>query len=221
SVAASLWGMVTPETLFSYHHGLGRVRIYPVFNSVKLVSNGPAQGGDATFWAAFLRRPRPGVRSAAGNEAVIITPVSLADDFHQHALGATPVEFAVEHLLPRTEVEPAGGDGDDDFAAHDLALQMRVGVILTGTVVPVGLWRGIERRELFQPSLVVLVQPRFVVVYENRGGDVHGVAQQQTLLHAAPGHTFRQPGGDVHKSHPGRHIEGKVFRERLHARAPA
>ena len=68
-----------------------------------------AQGGDATFRAAFLRRPRPGVRSAAGNEAVIIAPVSLADDFHQHALGATPVEFAVEHLLPRTEVEPAGG----------------------------------------------------------------------------------------------------------------
>src|SRR5271166_316833 len=99
--------------------------------------------------------------------------------------------------------------------------QMRVGVILTGTVVPVGLWRGIERRELFQPSLVVLVQPRFVVVYENRRGDVHGVAQQQTLLHAAPGHTVRQPGGDVHKSHPGRHVEGKVFRERLHACAPA
>src|SRR5271166_2463567 len=64
SVAASLWGMVTPETLFSYHHGLGRVRIYPVFNSVKLVSNGPAwRGLPAVALGPGLRRclqgPRP------------------------------------------------------------------------------------------------------------------------------------------------------------------
>ena len=61
----------------------------------------------------------------------------LADDLHQHALRPAAVEFAVENLLPRAEVELAVGDGDHDFAAHDLPLQVGVGVVLAGAVVAV------------------------------------------------------------------------------------
>src|SRR3974390_1537079 len=57
---------------------------------------------------------------------------SFADDFHQHALLAPAVELAVEDLFPRAEVEFAGGDGDDDFPAHDLALPVGVGVVFAG-----------------------------------------------------------------------------------------
>src|SRR5882724_11615122 len=64
------------------------------------------------------------------------TPVtSFSKDFRQDALSASPVEFAVENLFPGSEVEFAFGDGDDDFAAHDLALEMRVGVVFAGPVV--------------------------------------------------------------------------------------
>jgi hypothetical protein len=61
----------------------------------------------------------------------------IPDDFHEHALAAVAVEFAVENLFPRAEVQFALRDGHDDFAAHDLAFQVRVGVVLAGAVVMV------------------------------------------------------------------------------------
>ena len=67
---------------------------------------------------------------------------------HPHSLVALAVELAVEDLLPRTEVELALGDRDDDFAAHDLALHVRVGVVFAGAVVRVALRRRVERRQL-------------------------------------------------------------------------
>ena len=63
----------------------------------------------------------------------------LADDLDQDALAAASVEFAVEDLLPGAEVEAAVRDGDDDLAAHDLALEVGVGVVLAGVV-------GVARR---------------------------------------------------------------------------
>ena len=44
---------------------------------------------------------------------------------------------------------------------------------------------GVERGQLLQPLLVVLVQPGLVVVDEDRRRDVHGVDQDQSLLNAA------------------------------------
>src|SRR5271157_2878001 len=81
---------------------------------------------------------------------------SFADDLHQHALLAAAVELAVKDLLPRAEVELAGGDGDHDFPAHDLALHVGVGVVFTGTVVTVGRDR-LMRREFLQPIVIVVV----------------------------------------------------------------
>ena len=63
----------------------------------------------------------------------------FADNFDQRAFAAAAVEFAVEDLFPRPEIEFAVGDGDDDFAAHDLALQVGVGVVFAGAVVAVAL----------------------------------------------------------------------------------
>ncbi len=56
--------------------------------------------------------------------------VLFADDLDQDALAAAAVELAVEDLLPRAEVELAIGDGDHHFPAHDLALEVGVGVVL-------------------------------------------------------------------------------------------
>jgi len=52
----------------------------------------------------------------------------LADDLHQHALSPSAVEFALKYLFPPAEIEAAARDGDDDFPAHDLALEAGVGV---------------------------------------------------------------------------------------------
>ena len=56
----------------------------------------------------------------------------------EDSLAPSAVEFAVENLFPRPEVQFAFGDRDDDFAAHDLALEVGVGVVFTGAIVPVG-----------------------------------------------------------------------------------
>src|SRR5436305_6543179 len=62
----------------------------------------------------------------------------LPNHLHHHPLRPSPVELAVEDLLPGAEVELAGGDGDDNFAAHDLPLEMGVGVVFPGAVVAIG-----------------------------------------------------------------------------------
>src|SRR5688572_5381665 len=74
-------------------------------------------------------------------------PPSLADDLDEDALRPPAVELAVENLLPRAEVETAIRDGDDDLAAHDLPLVVRVAVVLAGAVVVVLVGAGVERRE--------------------------------------------------------------------------
>ena len=90
-------------------------------------------------------------------------------------------------MLPRPQVELAVGDRHDHLAAHDLPLVVGVGIVFAGAVVVVPLRRRIERRQLFQPLVVVAVQPRLVVVDEHAGGDVHRVDQHQAVLHAAFG----------------------------------
>src|SRR3990170_3154334 len=61
------------------------------------------------------------------------------DDLDEHPLRAVAIELAVEDLLPRAEVERAVGGRDDDLAAHDLALVMRVAVVFAGAIVVVAL----------------------------------------------------------------------------------
>jgi hypothetical protein len=100
--------------------------------------------------------------------------LSFTDDLHEDAFAAVAVEFAVEDLFPWTEIEFAVGDGDDDFAAHDLAFEVGVGVVFAGAVVVVLGGRRV-RGEFFEPDFVVVMEPGFVVVDENAGGDVHGV----------------------------------------------
>jgi hypothetical protein len=97
------------------------------------------------------------------------TPHPLPDDLHHHPLAAAAVEFAVEDLFPGAEVEMAFGYGDDYFAAHDLALEVGVGVVLAGAVVLVVLY-GVVRREFFEPYLVIVMETALVVVDEDGGG---------------------------------------------------
>lgn len=95
----------------------------------------------------------------------------VADDFYEDSFAAAAVEFAVEDLFPRAEIEFAAGDGDDDLAAHDGAFEVGVGVVLAGAIVVVGVVRFLGR-ELFKPALVVAVEAGLVVVDEDGRGYV-------------------------------------------------
>ncbi len=99
------------------------------------------------------------------DEADAAANLLLADNFYQGAFSTAAVEFAVEDLFPRAEVEFAFGDGDNDFAAHDLTLEMRIGVIFASAVVAVSRG-GRVRRQFLQPNVVVMMQARLVVVDE-------------------------------------------------------
>jgi hypothetical protein len=138
----------------------------------------------------------------------------LSDDFHQHALPAPSVELAVENLFPRAEVQFAFGDRDDDFPAHDLTFEMGVSVVFASTVVSI---RGsrLVRSEFFQPLLVIVMESRFIIVDENRSGDVHGVDKTKPFPHATLTNQFLDRRRDVDQSTPGWNFEPEMLGERF------
>jgi hypothetical protein len=67
----------------------------------------------------------------------------FSNDLDQHSFSPSAVEFAVENLFPRSEIQFAFGDRDDNFTAHDLTLEMGVGVIFSSPVVSIGAGRRV------------------------------------------------------------------------------
>ena len=98
-----------------------------------------------------------------------------------------------QDLLPRAKVEATVGDRHDDFAAHNLPLHMRIGVVFPGVTVTV-LADRLVRGQLFQPIVIVpvlasragLVQAAFVVVGEHTGCDVLCVCKDQHVISHIP-----------------------------------
>src|SRR4051794_9182441 len=97
----------------------------------------------------------------------------LADDLHKHALLAPAVELVVKDVIPGAEVELALGNRCDHVPPHSLPVVMGIGVVLTGPVMMVPLGRRIKRGELFEPFIIIAMQPGLVVVNKNAGRDVH------------------------------------------------
>src|SRR5207244_270545 len=92
-----------------------------------------------TIWVMFpsFRLARKGFHLSPSNSslflgyaATYVGEASLSNNLHQHPFRPPAVEFAVENLLPRAEVEFAFGDRHDHFAAHDLPFVVGVGVVL-------------------------------------------------------------------------------------------
>lgn len=141
--------------------------------------------------------------------------LSLPNDLDQRALTAQAVEFAVEDLFPRAEIEFALRDRDHDLAAHDGALEVGVGIVFRTVVFVLGV--GLFRCELFQPDFEILMQAGLIVVDENGGGDVHGIDQAQALFDAALAQGGFHLRGDVDELPAFRHFEPKLFPKGFHA----
>ena len=139
---------------------------------------------------------------------------SVADNFDEDTFAAEAVEFAVEDLFPRTEVEFPVGDGDDDFATHDGAFEVGVGVVL-GPVVGV-LGPGFLGGEFFQPAFEVLMEAGLVIVDEHAGADVHGVAEQEAIGDRAVTEAADDVGSDVDESASGGDIEPEFLAVAFH-----
>ena len=140
---------------------------------------------------------------------------SLSDYLDQYPLFSSAVEFAVENLFPRSEIQFAFGDCNHDFPAHDLTFEVGVSVIFAGPVVSIG-GGGRVRREFFEPIIVILNQPALRIVDVNAGGDVHGVDQAQPVLHTGLGHQRLDLVRDVQVVAPVRRVEPKLLAEVLH-----
>ena len=137
---------------------------------------------------------------------------SLSDYLDQYSLLSSAVEFAVENLFPRPEIQFAFGDRNDNFAAHDLTLQVCVGVVFAGPVVSIGVRRCV-RRQFFQPQLIIVMKARFVVVDEHRSSDVHRVDQTKAFHYAASVNDFLDLGCDIDEPASIQHFKPKMFSE--------
>ena len=139
----------------------------------------------------------------------------LADDFYEDAFAAAAIELAVKDLFPGSEIELSFGNGDDDFASHDLAFHVGIGVIFAGAVVFV-LGGGGVRCEFLEPDIVIVMQPAFVIIDENGGGDVHRVHETEPFLHAAFAHEVLHRAGDVDETAAAGDFEPELFGKRFH-----
>jgi hypothetical protein len=120
------------------------------------------------------------------------------------------VELAVDYLFPGAEIEITVGNGDDNFPAHDLTLQVCIAVVLARTVMAIP-GDGFVGSKPFKPVFIILMEAPFVIVDENLCRDVHGIDQHQPFLDPA----FDQAGLDlrcnVEKGPPVRKIEPKFL----------
>ena len=146
------------------------------------------------------------------DESLLLIPY----DLNQNALRSPPVEFAVEDSLPRSEVELAIGNSNDDFAAHDLSFVMGVPVIFARAVVFIAAYRFM-RGELFEPTFVVFVQSALIVVDEDTCGYVHGIYKAQPFADAARCNRFLHLRRYMNKVHSRGDIKGQVFRVAFHS----
>jgi hypothetical protein len=107
---------------------------------------------------------------------------SLSDDFDDDTFAALAIEFALEEALPWGKIDPAIGDRQDDLVMQQEVFEVGIAVILTCLVMAIA---GMYGCELLCPCHEVAVKAGFLVLDDNRCGEVHGRYQGQTFLDAA------------------------------------
>ena len=100
-------------------------------------------------------------------------PLSFTNYFYEYPLFSPAIELTVKDPLPGTEIQSSISYGNNHFTPHDLPFQMCIGIVLVAIVAVLVHW--FMRRQLFQPDFIIVMQPRFVVVYEDGGSYVHGI----------------------------------------------
>ena len=141
--------------------------------------------------------------------------------FTSTRLSPAAVEFAVEDLFPRAEIEFAFGDGDDDFAAHDLAFHVGVGVVFAGAVVVVGGWSARAARVFPARPRSRDAGPTSSSLMNTDAVMCMALTRQRPSRHAALTDEFLDLRRDVDEPAPARDFKPKMFSERFHLEADA
>src|SRR5262249_15243982 len=120
-------------------------------------------------------------RAHLWSQRFIRYPTTSGLDAHrlqQDPLGPPAVEFAVVNALPRAEIELAVRNRHKHLVAEQHALEVRVGIVLTGAMMAV-----VEplRCDFFEPLHNVVPQTRLVIVDEDARSDVHGAYQDEPI----------------------------------------
>lgn len=120
----------------------------------------------------------------------------LPNNLNQNSFSSHSVEFPIEDLFPGAEIKPTVRNGHNYFAPHDLSFQMGIGIVFVA-VVPVLAVRLFGGKAL-QPLFKVGMQSTFIVVYKYTGRNVHGVAEEQSLLDAGFDEACFHLGRNIH-----------------------
>src|SRR5262249_29805235 len=94
---------------------------------------------------------------------------------------------------------------------------VRIGIVFTGVIVAI-LTDRFMRREAFKEDFIIVMQTAFVVIDEDRSGDMHSIDEAQAFLNAAFTQTIFNLWGDVDKGASGRHLKPKLFTITFHNR---
>jgi hypothetical protein len=106
----------------------------------------------------------------------------LSDDFDDDPFGALPIEFAVEETLPGTKVDLAIGDGQNYLVMQQEVFEVGIAVVLACLVMAIA---GIFGCQLLCPFHDVAVEAGFLVLDDDRCGEVHGGYEGKTFLDSA------------------------------------
>jgi hypothetical protein len=160
------------------------------------------------------------LRAAASSPNTIpLSPKSLANNFYKHSLSPSPIEFAVEDLFPRAEVKLAASNGYHNFTAHYLAFHMGISIVLACVIVAIVVDRLVWS-ELFEPNGIVAMEAVLIIIYENRGSDVHCVNKNESISDAALANAFINIRRDVDECYSGLGIEPQLFSITFQAESP-
>src|SRR5262245_30994142 len=139
----------------------------------------------------------------------------FADDLDQHSLLPLPVEFAVEDLFPRSEIQLAVRDCHDDFASHDLTLDVRVRVILTSVVVAI-LVNWFMRYKPLEKIIGVLQETPLIIIDVHTRTYVHRIDEAEPFSDAALLQSAHYLRRNVDVRAPRLGLKRKFFSVRFH-----
>lgn len=144
----------------------------------------------------------------------------LPNNLSKNSLSPTAIEFVVEDVLPGAKMKLALGNRNHHFSAHDLPLVVSIGVIFTSSIVEISagirISAGIERHKFLQPTIVVSMEARLVVVDEYARRDVHCVHKYQAFLNSTFRDEFLDFAMDRNDGSPLGNVHPQLFRDRLH-----
>ena len=115
----------------------------------------------------------------------------------QDPFSSFPIEFPIENLLPGAQIQFPVGDSHHSLPAHDLAFEMRIGIVLKAIMGILGM--GLFGSQFFQPFLEIRVQAGFIVIDEDRCCDMHRIHQAKAFADPAIAQAFFDLLGNVYK----------------------